>query len=297
MGRTQEQNEKIEAILNGSQSHGATIDEIAKIRGWFRPQDGNEFYPVVQDYANRKIDLEEASSRLFKPIDDKIAENKTSDLNLLDLWYSIIQSARKLSFNDQDAHEHLVELVAAFKNHKVSGNEQNSQLYSSLNDFGMACREAFNDAPSSYGGYYTPEIEAWAGFNAFLAYTTLKGIQDLSLFAIWTLREALEDQVESDPRVSLQQKYDLLVPAASAWIIGMGKELYRLEKDLTPTDDRQGNPAKGGELWKGKAEFSKERWALWKSRFEDISKMDEVSDATKNLAKQTVQLMEQAEKA
>jgi hypothetical protein len=47
-------------------------------------------------------------------------------------------------------------------------------------------------------------------------------------------------------------------------------------------------------LWKGKAEFSKERWNFWSERFAEIGKMDEVSEDTRIVARDAVQAMERA---
>ena len=91
------------------------------------------------------------------------------------------------------------------------------------------------------------------------------------------------------------QKYNVYVPAAAAWVLGFGRTLYRKEEDLTPTDRKYGNPAKGGALWKGKPEFSKERWSFWKERLGVISKLDSVSDKTKNLSRDALEAMERAE--
>jgi hypothetical protein len=68
-----------------------------------------------------------------------------------------------------------------------------------------------------------------------------------------------------------------------------------MEKDLTPSDRKQGNPGRGGELWKGKAEFSKERWAFWKERFAAIADMEGVSEQTKIDARDAIEGMERSQ--
>lgn len=255
----------------------------------------------MQQYLQGDIELDAATSKLFDPIDQKIITRKLDDVYFVDLWYSIIHSAKRKSFHEaeddgkRNAHFHakVADLVAAFRDHKIKDHEEYDYIYSSLYDFAMACREVYNDQPEPHASDI--EIDAWANVNFFYARLTEKGLQDLSLFAIWSMRTALENEQQDDAEGTAAQKYDVYVPAAASWIFGMGRALYTKEEDLTPTDRKQGNPAKGGELWKGKAEFSKERWALWKERLGVISKLDSVSDKTKNISRDALEAMERAE--
>lgn len=277
------------------------IDQIAKVRGWFRPEEDSAYYPIVQQYLQGNLDLDTATSKLFKPIDQKIIDQKLDDVNFVDLWYSIIHSAKKVSFHQVEtdgkcnAHSHakVVDLVAAFREHKIKDHEEHNYIYSDLYDLGMACREANNDQPDPNATEV--EIEAWANVNFFWARVTEKGLLDLSLYAIWRMRTALEEDIQDDVEGTVAQKYDVYVPAAASWIFGLGRALYTKEEDLTPPDRKQGNPAKGGDLWKGKAEFSKDRWSLWKERLGVISKLDSVSDKTKNISRDALEAMERAE--
>lgn len=270
------------------------------MRSWFRPEENSAFYPTVQKYIEGDIDVDTAASQLFEPIDQKIIARKLDDVYFVDLWYSIIHAARRKSFHEAEDgkrnphfHDKVADLIAAFRDHKIKDHEEYSYIYSALTDLSMACREVMNEAPEAYAPQI--EINAWANVNFFFARLTEKGLLDLSLFAIWVMRSALENEQHDDAEGTAAQKFDVHVPAATAWIFGMGRALYTKEKDLTPTDRKQGNPAKGGELWKGKAEFSKERWALWKERLAYVSKLDEVSDLTRNISKDAIEAMERAE--
>ncbi|EMD69132.1 hypothetical protein COCSADRAFT_130537 [Bipolaris sorokiniana ND90Pr] len=298
MSRVAKQNEQIREVLASVENGTQRINEMAKIRGWFRPKDGSGAYSAVQDYLNERIDLSETASLLFGPIDEKINSSHLDDVDFMDLWYSIIHSARRLSCRENaESHNHdkLVDLIKAFKEHSIPNNEIYNYLYSEMTDFGMACREAYNDAPVAHDGFFDQEVEAWANMNFFYARVTQKGLQDLWIYAIWSMRTALETPLVDDPSATANQQYDAYVPAAAAWIFGNGRQLFRLEKDLTPADPKQGNPARGGELWKGKAEFSKDRWALWKERFAAVGKMDGVTEKTRITARDAVESMERSE--
>lgn len=251
------------------------------------------FYPTIQDYLSEKATIEEAAKRICKPIEEKIDAQRLDDVNFMDLWYSFIHSARRIHYRDASKRDALVDLFVAFKEHSIPNNEKYNYLFRALSDFSMACREAYNDAPTP-GTAYALECTSWANMNYFYALLTGKEIVNNSLFGLWAMRQALEDPHADDPQSSAVQKYDTYVPAAAVWAFGAYKVLFNKEEDLTPKDKKHGNPAKGGELWKGKAEFSRERWHFWQERFAEIGKMNEISESTRELARDAVESMERA---
>lgn len=293
MTRYQEQNRKIEEVLSTSQDESLQIDKIAETRGWFRPEPNSTNYALIQAYLNETATIDEVATKLFTPIDENIFASTLDDVNYKDLWYSVIHSARKIEFRDREQHIKVVDIVNAFKNHTIPNNEKYNYLYSALADFDLACREAYNDTPEPESAFEV-EIKAWTNLNYFFAFLTDKGHADLSLFAIWSMRQALEQSHVDDAQGTAAQKYDTYVPAAANWVFGMYRSLFYKEKDLTPTDNKQGNPAKGGKLWTGRAEFSKARWNFWQERFVVISKMDELHESTRLIAKDAVEAMERA---
>ena len=298
---SQEKKKKIAEILSSNSNEASQIDQVAKVRGWFRPEENSAYYPTIQKCLEDEIDSDTMASQLFEKIDRQIIARKLDDVYFVDLWYSIIHSAKRSSFREPEESGEfgldflgkLTALLRAFRDHKVKDHEEYNHLYSSLCDFKMACDESFNDAPEPYASQV--EIDAWTNVNFFFARVTAEDLMDLSMYAIWTMRQALEEEQQDDMEGTAAQKYNVYVPAAAAWVLGFGRTLYRKEKDLTPTDRKYGNPARGGALWKGKAEFSKERWALWKERFAAVSKMDEVSEKTRSASKDALQAMERAE--
>ena len=82
------------------EDEAAQIDRIAQIRGWFRPKDDSAHYRIIQDYLSENIDSNEVATKLFGPIDEKITASKLDDVDFLDLWYSIIHSAKRITFRD-----------------------------------------------------------------------------------------------------------------------------------------------------------------------------------------------------
>jgi hypothetical protein len=283
------------------------IDKVAKIRGWFRPPDNSIWYPHIQAYLGGKADLDETLHKITTPIDEAIATNKLNkDIDWSDLWYSVIHSAKRLSFRDEDSFEKLVSLMKSFKERNVPAQQSGEPAYQGFPDLSMFSREAFNDSPGAGAGYTAPERSAWTSYNYFLARLTQEMLFDSSLFAIWTLNEALErnysdnDENRHKPATRVE-KFDAFVPAAAAWILGAGKALYEKDEDVDPKHARKETKLEdlkeGERLWPASARFSKERWAFWKSRFDQFSGMEEVEEETRKVASEAVETMETIERS
>ena len=145
----------------------------------------------------------------------------------------------------------------------------------------------------------------WLNINAFAARITAGSCAaEFSLFGLWSLREALEEEplqddawsrwAEADPDKILS-KLDGSVPTAAQWIFHAGRALFTCEDQIEPSPNR-GNPMKGGALWGGKSGFCRERWDLWKKRFEWVQGVTTLEASTKEAAKKAVEAMEQIEK-
>ena len=110
----------------------------------------------------------------------------------------------------------------------------------------------------------------WARKNAFAAILTAKNVSDFALYAIWTLREALEGDFPPSPPCPQSAS----IPAAAAWIQHAGRELIVREDDY-------GTAGQGGSLWAGKAGFSRERWTFWHTRLQEIATDGKLNERTR----------------
>ncbi|ORY07926.1 hypothetical protein BCR34DRAFT_570288 [Clohesyomyces aquaticus] len=285
----QERNRKVEDAISAIADEPSQIDEIAKIRGWFKPDSDNDFYPAIQKYLSGTADLAETVKKISIAID---AAKDIEDVTW-GLGYSVLHSAKRISFRDEQGHAKLVEFMREIKRHPKA---ENNNIY----NFGWAARETWNDSPGVSSGYSVPEIHAWSNVNYFVARLTKEGISEFWIYAIWAMRSGLEEnEVKNYAHVPAppSRKLDAYVSAAAMWVFAMGRELYDKEKDLTPTSPNQGNPGVGGDRWKGKAEFSKERWSLWKQRFGEVAEMQDVSDETRKIANEAFEAMNCCEKS
>ncbi|KAF2659434.1 hypothetical protein K491DRAFT_195380 [Lophiostoma macrostomum CBS 122681] len=297
---------EIQEVLSHTPDEAQQIDQIAKIRNYLRPKDTSNVYPLVQEYINEKANLDVVIEKITKPIDDEVAKtgNWEEEVDWWDFWYSVLHSARRISFRTDEGHKKLVDLVKAYKEHPEPTHQGEQGIYERLLYLGIASREFLDNAPGLMAGYTTPELHAFTNLHCLFAHLTREGVREYWIYCIWAMRDALEDQLEDDKpeyRKDISgtaiQKYNAFVPAAAVWVLVLGKALYEREEDRTPTDSNQGNPARGGYYWKGKAEFSKARWELWKQRFGRICEMKELSEETRQIAKETVARMEESENA
>ena len=296
MSRQKQQTQRIEDdILTQSLPLPVQIDEVAKIRGWFRPPNDSLYYPLIQSYLDGKTSLQDTLQELTAPLDKARQRDKMYDA-WGDVWYSFIHSAKRIPVHDEQNFDKLLSLLKA-----LSEDPQ----YKQFPKLGMYSREAYNDSPGVGAGWTPPENSAWASYNSFLARLDQEGLfESASSFGLWALRDALErnwaDSSEDDVNPGTKtQKYDATTPAAAAWVTTTGKKLYGQEEDVDPKlkkkDVALRDLDEGGKMWPGAARFSKERWTFWKARFGEIAGMEEIGEATRKVAREAAEAMEKVE--
>jgi hypothetical protein len=299
MSKEAKEREIREALAN-IPDEASQIDYAMEKRGCFRHEDDSLFYPIVQEYLTTNLPIEEATEKLLAPMHTAILKDQLG-LNMWDLWFSIIHSAKRLPFRDVAGLTKLVDLVSAIKA-SPPPDAAHKDLFRTLTDFGMCARESMNDSPGCGSGYTLPEAHAYTNMIYFYALLFKSGAAGFWIYCIWEMRSALEDILEDDPPErghkpgTRIEKFEARVPAAAVFVFAVGKEVYAREEDLTETRPNYGNPGKGGKLWTGKPEFSKERWALWKKRFGEVSELEELSEEVRAIAKEAAEAMDRIER-
>lgn len=120
--------------------------------------------------------------------------------------------------------------------------------------------------------------------NAFTALLTASAhsktndTPDLSLFGVWSLRQALEEQDSSD----------VAVAAAATWLVYAAPTMYSFCQQGKSFDGKVAKPgsAVSSQSWAG---YSQDRWQTWTQKIVEVQ--GQVSDTT------TSQLVEQAQVA
>lgn len=93
------------------------------------------------------------------------------------------------------------------------------------------------------------------------------------------MRSALETPSDQ----AIREPIEAFIPAAAAWISILGREMYDWDKEF-PYGSPYGDPGGGGPLWDGQHGFCKGRWQLWRERFKELSKSDELSNEARETA-------------
>ncbi|KAI9677080.1 MAG: hypothetical protein M1817_006919 [Caeruleum heppii] len=142
------------------------------------------------------------------------------------------------------------------------------------------------DLPDSYK-HEAILRQDWTRLNAFLARGNHLRSFGFDLWAIWAMREALEDPL-------LPVELHLNVPGSAVWIYYAGNQLFESDEIWEPGLG-DGDPAKGGSLWDGERGFCRERWNLWRRRFQAVVEYVEVPQETRDFASKAVLEMKRIE--
>ncbi|KAL1624579.1 hypothetical protein SLS54_003922 [Diplodia seriata] len=161
------------------------------------------------------------------------------------------------------------------------------RLWSDLPTFGDEMRQLWNGPASKAqreeeGVSEEAARQQWSNCNAFAAHLTKLSrrrgdVLDYYLYAIRTLRRALEDRKLLEPRTH--------IPGAAQWIRIRGAELREADRKFS---GNQKKSARGGPLYDADTYgygFSEERWALWRSRFEAFAQDETVDEETRQIAR------------
>ena len=136
-------------------------------------------------------------------------------------------------------------------------------------------------------------------FQAFAALLTRDGF-DCSFHASWLFSSALEYPLASenpaggtsDPKSqrSSGAAFESVVAAVAYWIAQCGGVIYEHSKEGSSGTNQ------AGPLWDGKAGFSTPRYQLWKRRFGEIGRNEEVEKSIRDLAARAALQMEDLER-
>lgn len=221
--------------------------------------------------------LDEALARFVAPVNAAFVESSDPEdaveTVLWAAWEALVGAAEASA---GAAQTRLVELVARISGQEVPARADGRRdclvwglrVYADLPVFGAQMREEWDVTRTGMVG-----PEAWANLNAFAARLTTLADVDFSLYALWTLRDYLEEEQAASPA-------DLAVVAQ--WFTICGPLLASLSASeyaipewgaasrVGPLCVRQGI-AEGG--------FSPQRWEFWRSRLEAYAKEPDAAAA------------------
>ncbi|KZL71230.1 hypothetical protein CT0861_04824, partial [Colletotrichum tofieldiae] len=198
----------------------------------------------------------------------KKSESEIEDF-LWDTYNAIFAVAGQTSPEKQGP---LVEFLQRLRETTVTASDgqplklSNQVVWKELPTFGWVARDLWNfdvlDASAS-----KEEKASWDNLSAFAAQLTARADLndpqdpfDFSLYGLWTLRTAFEDEHPADADVAAA------VRQAYLWINYSGDTLRKLSTKNRNFEGNSGNAGGnfGGREWKG---LNEERWAAWTEAF------------------------------
>jgi hypothetical protein len=252
-------------------------------------------YRALTTYLSAKPQpLSAALESFCKPTEDTFMSSQSAsevESQLWRVWKAVVATATQTP-HDSPGQQKLADFVLELRNRPVLERQGtackvwDAVVWKDLPILGPQMREAWNDGefvlwdislseliywhatPAATDSSHHHARSAWINLNAFTA-TLVATIHsrsisfppdnDFSLYAIWTIRMALEDN-------DGQQKPDKTsLEAAAAWFAYAAPTLWNLSQK---NKDFQGKIAKQGQAMQGKEwrGFSQERWEHWEER-------------------------------
>ncbi|KAH0492640.1 hypothetical protein TgHK011_007585 [Trichoderma gracile] len=203
-------------------------------------------------------------------IDEACPRNQDSESFLWPLWNLLIDISQRISPDNEERINSLVGIVTSLRAKQggtleIWGSSQD--LWSDLPLFGAVMREAWNGTPNFDGSpEEATEIAQWISLNSFAARLLGASAQSWTNFALWELRDGLEEPLPND------QARDTHLTTASEWIIHAGKVLHDEGRKNAQLDDWDVRALRPGSLFEGGSSgFSQQRWSFWKKRLQELS--------------------------
>ncbi|KAG4255781.1 hypothetical protein FPRO03_04729 [Fusarium proliferatum] len=231
--------------------------------------------------SDSSVSAQQAAEKLASPCLEAITKNEDTakiEGEFDSLWSSVLSAAEQTPHDKQGK---LVETLHAIKSIPQSAETAKKVVvwgeekrWDELPMFGGKAREQLDIAQEK-------SDEAFVNINGFFARATAAGVDDLSLFAIWTLREALEDPAAD----KISETSTKLLKASSVWFIYAADALAKASKDGKQFDGKVAKPGaslaefKDEAGWRG---FNNDRWKVWLDRLSTLKEAD-VPEDTKSL--------------
>ncbi|KAK6065595.1 hypothetical protein SCUP234_12483 [Seiridium cupressi] len=209
-----------------------------------------------------------------------------ADQFIWETWNSFFQAVQHIPY----ANTAQDKLVKAVRELALLPKEDRKQDWETLPQLGWVARDWFNRMPFEKHAQSENAAEtlgSWININAFLARLGGTGVHSTLDFAIWSLRQALENEESTGAPTLL----DCHIQAAAQYVEYEGHILrQRLSLGWKPRE-AEAQMFKGGALFDGEPGLSDERWKFWISRFRELADQT-TTDEAKSAALRAAKLLD-----
>lgn len=265
----------------------------------------SEEYKIFSSHATDPEKKDATLEQLQAYAKSAVSDNDKLESLLRKSWNSILHLASQQSYSSEQ-QDSLVELLKALMTQTpslkdASGKDvevDGSKVWNGLPLFGQQARECWNFPDDKEVD--TKTRDTWINVNAFVARLTAAAVNahggerqdytalDYSLYGIWSLRSALEEDLSVLPAKTTS---DASIGAAAVWMIYAGPTL----KGLSGSDKTySGKAARAGfkykdQEWRG---YNKDRWEAWTKEFSQAKDLVQ-DDSTRELVEKALKVMKQ----
>ncbi|QGA17132.1 hypothetical protein EYB26_004802 [Talaromyces marneffei] len=264
-----------------------SIDEtdpfLKKVEG--RYSDWKAFNILCQFLLQDDLSVRQAVSLLHNILPTKKEENLGGQPGML--VCVLLDIARQIPYS-HPAQIQLVRLVGELRKsdrltfHAID-YDQGYSFYTSMPDLGMTLREW---SPWTMG---FDEVAHGVNMAAFAARLSASGIINGISFAIWDMRDNLEEDDESD-----LEHYSEYISCAAMWILCSGQWFFTemVYVQRSPADLAEVGPSwRTGSLYKGPI-LGLERWKFWQKAFIAAAESVHANEECKTLSLKSANIMQ-----
>lgn len=236
-------------------------------------------YLSTTDPESQTSTLEALTSKTNTLISSSPKDHDAIEASLTTTWDALLLTAATSS----KAQDNLVSLLLHLQKQNAEFKlADNQHLWHDLPLLGRQVREHMN-FDASKAQHDSSLKNKWTNVNAFLAKLTqasLSGSEtvaagDFSLYAIWMLREGLEEEGAGDVEIEV----------AGVWIQEAAEAIWGLCRENKTFEGKRARAGAkvDGKEWRG---FCEERWGVWREEFgrvgrrEVVQIMDRVAGAS-----------------
>ncbi|KAF2787274.1 hypothetical protein K505DRAFT_421878 [Melanomma pulvis-pyrius CBS 109.77] len=208
-------------------------------------------------------------------------EKITTETFLWNLWTLVNQIVQECPTSNLDSIVEVLQHLRGISSRDVDQWGISRSLWKDLPFFAAYLRDDWQGPVEFEGESKDLAVKRWIRLNSFAARMLGRSWTDLGLlhFAIWELRDTLEEDVDEE---------DLLTRIAVAfeWIQHAGSVLFDSISSWTSAVEtpREDVSMKPGSLYKGNSRVTLERWGFWKQRLREIGIKHDENVSTQALA-------------
>ncbi|KAL8950617.1 MAG: hypothetical protein Q9222_003348, partial [Ikaeria aurantiellina] len=187
-------------------------------------QHRNFVQSTIESYLNNNLNAKDTASLLITPINEALDADNVDDDDIPDegaIWNVILSITRQHPYNHPYILS-LVNLLAAIQDSPDPASwKQHQQSWRHLPSFGMEVRENWNrtlsssPSPQHQHPHWSCTPAEWTSMNALIAHLTVARVFNFNRYAIWALRDALEDEHGQTSLTGRVANLDHYVPAAA----------------------------------------------------------------------------------